>query len=193
MLPGETQSVAQDQSTSTTNQEFNPMKTRANIAVALLLIAIGVLFLVIQIFPGLKDYAYGLTTWPMLIVAVGALLGLISLVTWVPDLWIPACIVGGIGGLLYWQNATGNWGSWAYAWTLIPGFVGIGLIVTGLLRRQSGTIRSGGWTIFISLILFAFFGSFLGGFSLITQYWPILLIVLGALILARSAFRRSSR
>lgn len=77
---------------------------------------------------------------------------------------VPACIVGGIGGLLLWQNATGEWQSWAYAWTLIPGFVGVGTLLSGLL---GGTLRrdfgAGAWRVLISLISFGIFASFLGG------------------------------
>ena len=103
---------------------------------------------------------------------------------------IPACIVGGIGGILYWQEITGNWESWAYAWTLIPGFVGVGIVLSGLLGgdfRQSA--RGGGWLIMISLVLFAVFGSFFGGLGLLGPYWPVLLILLGLLVLIRPLFR----
>ena len=103
---------------------------------------------------------------------------------------VPACIVGGIGGLLYWQNATGNWESWAYAWTLIPGFVGVGIVLSGLLGgeiRQS--VSGGGWLILISLVLFTIFGSFFGALGIVGDYWPVLLILLGLLILIRSLFR----
>jgi len=162
---------------------------RGNIAAALVLILLGVWFLAVQIFPGLRDFAYGRITWPVAIIGVGAVIGLIGLVTWVPDLLIPACIVGGIGGLLYWQNATGNWGSWAYAWALIPGFVGVGIVLSGALRGNRRAMIGGGWTIFNSLVLLAIFGSFLGGMALF-RYWPVLLILLGVLMLAQNLFRR---
>ena len=40
---------------------------------------------------------------------------------------VPASIVTGIGGLLYWQNATGRWESWSYAWALIVASVGVSI------------------------------------------------------------------
>jgi hypothetical protein len=162
---------------------------RGNIAAALVLILLGVWFLSVQIFPGLRDFAFGRITWPVAIIGVGAVIGLIGLVTWVPDLLIPACIVGGIGCLLYWQNATGNWESWAYAWALIPGFVGVGIVLSGALRGNRKVMIGGGWTIFNSLVLLAIFGSFLGGMALF-RYWPVLLILLGVLMLAQNLFRR---
>jgi hypothetical protein len=103
---------------------------------------------------------------------------------------IPACIVSGIGGLLYWQNATGEWATWAFAWTLIPGFVGIGLVLFGLLGRRRGALIGGGWVIFNSLVLFAVFGSFLGGLRIVTLFWPVLVITLGIVLIGQGFFRR---
>jgi hypothetical protein len=92
--------------------------------------------------------------------------------------------------LLYWQNATGNWESWAYVWTLIPGFVGLGTVLAGLLGGESRQeVRGGLWLILISLVLFAAFGSFFGALGLVGPYWPLLLIALGVLIFVRSLFR----
>ena len=97
-------------------------------------------------------------------------------------------ILGGIGGLLYWQVVTGRWASWSYAWALIPGFVGVGMIVAGLLEsrgKRGELFRGGGTLLLISLILFAIFGSFLGGFFGLGKYWPLLLVVLGLFLLVQ--------
>src|SRR3990172_3250669 len=122
------------------------MRTRSSLASAFVLIAIGAWFLSVELFPQVKTFAYGRETWPLPIIGIGVLLVSIGLITWVPGLFIPAAIVSGIGGLLYWQNATGNWESWAYAWALIPGFFGIGVGLMGLLEGKRGeALRSGGW------------------------------------------------
>ena len=161
-------------------------RRRSSLAGGLVLILLGAWFLVAQWVPGLPTTF----SWPWIVIGVGGFLLLLGLLTGAPGLAVPACIVGGIGGLLYWQNATGNWESWAYAWTLIPGFVGVGILLSGLLGgeiRQS--VQGGGWLILISLVLFAVFGSFLGGLDLLGPYWPVLLILLGLLLLARPLFR----
>ncbi len=164
---------------------------RGRIATALVLILLGAWFLAVQFLPGLEIYAFNQTTWPLAIVGLGGLLGLFAIVTWVPDLLVPACIVAGIGGLLYWQNLTGHWESWAYAWTLIPGFVGVGVFLTGLLRgRLRQAIVGGGWLILISAVMFLIFSSFLGGPVLLGAYWPVLLILLGVIFLAQSFLGR---
>jgi hypothetical protein len=157
--------------------------------VGVILILLGVFLLAGQLVPGLWGNLE-LMSWPFIVVGVGVLLLVIGLLTNTPGLAVPACIVGGIGLLLYWQNATGNWESWAYAWTLIPGFVGVGVILMGLLEGRPGpALVSGGWLILISLVLFAIFASFMGGPVIVGKFWPVLLIVLGILGLVRYIIR----
>jgi hypothetical protein len=161
-------------------------RRRSNLAAGLALILLGAWFLAVQWVPGLQAWF----SWPLIIVGIGVLLLMVGLLTGVPAMAVPACIVGGIGGLLYWQDATGHWESWAYVWTLIPGFAGVGIVLSGLLGGKTGqAVRGGGWLILTSLVLFAVFGSFFGALGLVGQYWPVLLIVLGLLALARSLFR----
>lgn len=166
---------------------------RGSIVVALILIVIGAWYFAAQFVPQVNAIAYGSNTWPYQIMGVGVLLALIALVAWVPGLFVPAAIVGGIGGLLYYQNMTGDWASWAYAWTLIPGFVGVGLILAGLFSRRRGEILGGLWNIFSSLILFGIFGWAFGGFRLAGIAWPAALILIGLLLLFRPRRERHSR
>jgi hypothetical protein len=166
------------------------MRNRGSISTAIILIAVGFWFLALEIFPGVKDFAYGDKFWPIPIMGVGALLLLVGLITRSPGMFIPASIVGGIGGLLYYQNWTGNWESWAYAWALIPAFVGIGIILVGLAERKRGVLFGGAWTLFSGLLLFGIFGSIFGGSILVARYWPVLVIALGLLILGRSFIRQ---
>ena len=165
-------------------------RRRSSLATGLVLILIGALIFATQFVPGWETWFQ----WPLFIIGIGAVLLVIGLLTRVPALAVPACIVGGIGGLLYYQNATGDWDSWAYAWALIPGFVGVGTILAGLLGgRFRKPLREGGQLILISLVLFLAFGSFFGliGLGPLGQYWPVLLIALGVLILFnRLIFRR---
>jgi len=165
---------------------------RSRIVVALVLISIGVWFLLAQFVPAFAMFTINDRTWPLIIVGVGATIALAGLVTWTPALLVPACIVGGIGGLLYYQNLTGDWKSWAYAWTLIPGFVGVGVFFSSLLSgRIREAIADGGWLVFISAVMFLIFAAFLGGPNLLGIYWPALLILLGIIILIQSFFRRA--
>jgi hypothetical protein len=152
----------------------------------LVLILLGAWFLAVQLVPGLQIWF----SWPLIVVGVGVFLLILGLLTGAPGLAVPACIVGGIGGLLYWQNATGNWESWSYTWTLIPGFVGVGVVLSGLLGGEGPqAVRGGGSLILISLVLFAVFGSFFGALGMVGDYWPALLILLGLLMLGRSVLQ----
>jgi hypothetical protein len=107
---------------------------------------------------------------------------------------VPASIISGIGGILYYQNATGDFASWSYMWTLIPGFVGVGTILAGLLGDHTRrNIGSGLRLLVTSAVMFLIFATFFGGLSILGEYGlPIILILLGVYVLARG-FMRSSR
>lgn len=160
---------------------------RGRMIVALLLILAGLYFFAIQFIPALRVFSLTDNNWPLIVVGVGVALLVATLLTWTPSFMIPAAIVTGIGALLFWQNATNNWASWAYAWTLIPGFVGVGVF---LMHVMQGNLRqgilTGGAPALVSLVMFAIFGSFFGALGFLGQYWPLLLIVVGVIVLARA-------
>jgi hypothetical protein len=165
---------------------------RTGIVGGIILILLGGWLLAVQLVPGLEHLFNIELTWPVFVIAAGVVTLIIGLLTGAPGMAVPACIVGGIGILLYYQNATGNWESWAYAWTLIPGFAGIGAILAGLLGdNPRRSYRDGLNLIVISAIMFLIFGSFLGGLNLLGQWWPLLLILLGGWLLIRPLFRRA--
>lgn len=155
-----------------------------------LLILVGVVLLILQLIPGLKDLLSLEWSWPLLVVAVGIGLFLMGLLMGTPGMAVPACIVAGIGGILYWQTMTGDWLSWAYAWALIPGFVGIGMILAALLGEGG---RDQAWkgaeTILTSVVLFVIFGTIFGGITVLGIYWPLLLVLVGAVQLVRRVLR----
>ena len=163
---------------------------RSALAGGIILILLGLLFLAGQL--GLLSWPSELT-WPLILVGIGAAMLIIGLLTGEPGMAVPACVIAGIGGILYWQNSTGRWETWAYVWTLIPGFVGIGTILTGLFEWKWETIRGGLWMLVISAILFGVFSSIFapmfGGTTVIGQWWPLLLILLGILTLLEAVTR----
>ena len=169
---------------------------RMGLVGGVILVLLGAWLLAVQFVPGLDSLLNIDFTWPWLIIAIGLLLFVFGLVFGEPGMAVPACIVSGIGIILLYQNTTGDWASWSYAWTLIPGFVGIGSVLAGLLgegddRRKA--IGDGLNLIIISAVLFLIFGSFLGGLELLGDYWPVLLILLGVWLLIRPLFRRQRR
>jgi hypothetical protein len=147
-------------------------------------------FLAIQIAPDLFEWFQPELNWPLFVIGAGFLLLVIGLLANEPGMAVPACIVGGVGGLLYWQNLTGRWDTWSFAWTLIPGFVGVGVILSGILSGQAArSLRDGGRTILVSLVLFVVFGSLMGG-NLTGVAWPALIIVAGVILLISNLVQR---
>jgi hypothetical protein len=133
--------------------------------------------------------------WPMWTIGAGLLVLIIGLLTGAPGMAIPASIIAGIGGILFYQNQTGDYSSWSYMWALIPGFVGVGTILAGLLGEQTRRNLSHGLNlIVISTVLFLVFATFFGGLSILGDYGAaIVLILLGLYVLIRGFVRGGYR
>jgi hypothetical protein len=167
---------------------------RSNLFLGLLLILIGGWLVVTRQVPSIQEWLDNNFIWPMWVIGAGALVFLIGLITGNPGMAIPASIIAGIGGILYYQDTTGNFSSWSYMWTLIPGFVGVGEILAGVLgERTRRNLSSGLRDLVVSAVMFLAFGTFFGGLSILGEYGaPILIILLGVYVLARG-FMRGSR
>jgi len=161
-------------------------ENRSRLGAGLLLILVGVLLLIARYAPGFNEWIRIEFAWPVIIILVGLGLLVMGLLLDAPGMSVPACVVAGIGGLLYWQNATGNWASWSYAWALIPGFAGIGVIINGIFAGGfRGALWEGIRMILTSLVLFLIFASIFGGFNWLGGYWPLLLVLWGLWIMIR--------
>ena len=165
---------------------------RPTLVIGLLLILAGAFFAVVQIVPSLRDLVNQQTSWVLIIEGVAVLLLILGVTLRTPDLAVPAVIVAGIGGILFYQASTGNWGSWSYLWTLIPGFSGVGMLLARLLgSHERYPVRASVDTIGTSLILFLIFGAFFGGFKILGPYWPLLLVAAGLFIGIRNLLRKN--
>lgn len=163
---------------------------KTNITIGILLVLLGAFFLVVQWFPNFASWVNPALNWPLIVIGVGVVFLFVAIVG-NAAFAIPASILVGIGALLYWQNASDNYESWAYAWTLIPGFVGVGLTLRGLLGSHRDAMQGGLWLVFISAVMFLAFGSFFGALGLLGMYWPLLLVALGLLLMARPLIWRA--
>jgi hypothetical protein len=129
-------------------------------------------------------------SWPSILWGMGALFLLVALISSIAPLAIPGTILGGLGLLLAWQNLTGAWDSWAFAWPLIPAFVGIGLFLAFLRSR---TMRVIGLSMLMwSLVAFALFGIFFAGHGTLVYLWPAILILAGIVVLFQAVLARRS-
>lgn len=98
---------------------------------------------------------------------------------------IPGALVGGTGAILFLLNLTGQWESWAYAWTLYPVFVGLALHQTGKRNANEGLIVGGHRTATTGLYMLLGFGIFFellifGGLDWIAgPLLPLIFIAMG--------------
>ncbi len=156
-----------------------------------LLIGFGLLSLVGQLFRDVVNWSY---LWPLTIVVAGALFfaGMFMGGPKVSGLAVPGTIIGGIGLLLLYQNLTGAWESWAYSWTLIVVFVGIGIYIMGSYGADEGQRRAAVKVMKVGAILFVVFGAFFEmifsmdrSLGLRGLLFPSLLVLLGAYLIVR--------
>lgn len=178
--------------------ETNTGSRGAAVVVGLLLIAVGAIWLAVEWYGLVLPFDLGRIGWPMFIIAPGAVLLVIGLV--MPGapgvgLSVAGGIVTTVGVLLAYQEATGHWASWAYAWALVaPTSVGAAMLIWAVLHRQGDIARSGLATLGVGLAIFivgfAFFEGLLdvGGQNglapLGRQLLPVALIGAGVLLIA---------
>jgi hypothetical protein len=164
------------------------------------LIAIGLLSLFEQVFRGFSFWGY---LWPFIIIAIGGLffVGMAAGGKSMAGLAIPGSLISGLGLMMFLQNLTNHWESWAYSWTIILVLVGLGIFIMGVYSGDEHRRQSGMRVMKVGAIMFIIFGGF---FELIfstflhqgvQQYvFPALLILLGIyLVVVRSGRLFASR
>lgn len=166
------------------------------IALGLALVVVGALLFVAQ----LADVDIGDIGWPFLVVAVGVVLLFLGLfVSLERGMVIGGTVVTTVGLVLAYQNETGLWATWAYAWALVgPAASGLGLALWGIRRGSRDAARSGLWGLLGGLALFTvgllFFEGVIGlsGERLPLADWvlPAAVIGIGVVLLARGLTAR---
>ena len=160
-------------------------------AVGVSLIVAGALFLLINLF-------HIGSFWPLFILIPGVMLLFFTVKVGrnTAPLAIPAMLVAGTGAILLYQSVTGDWKSWAYAWTLYPALLGGGVALMGKLEGNERAVRSGrglialglaGFVVFWLLFKVAIFSGILSGLAL-----PLILITLGVLWMLRGTRHNGS-
>lgn len=157
---------------------------------AVVLIGLGVLFLAGQIFDvgGILGFI-----WPLFVLAPGAVFLYFAYTGGKNQagLAVPGMVISGTGLILFYQNMTGHWESWAYAWSLYPLFVGLALTYMGGRTGDNGTLKTGQglvrWSGIAFIVLALLFeviifgqGGFFNNLAL-----PVLLIGVGIFMLFR--------
>lgn len=167
-------------------------RSGSGIALGVVLVVVGLFYLVVQV-AGVDLSSFG---WPLFVIIPGLTLLIVGFVSLGTGAAIPGGILTMVGLVLAYQNSTGHWTSWAYAWALVaPGGVGLGLFLQGLRERNTGLIRQGRSLMFIALLIFMvgfvlfesiFNISDISDQPVVKAALPALLILIGLLLLARS-------
>jgi hypothetical protein len=106
--------------------------------------------------------------WPLWIILPGAVLLILGLIggRHAAGLAIPACILTATGLIFLYQELTGHWESWAYAWALILVAIGVGQMLFGARAGWPRMVRVGRRLALMGLVFFlvgaAFFEGVLG-------------------------------
>lgn len=142
--------------------------------------------------------------WPYFVIIPGVVMLIASLLRTPPHgvgLAIAGSIVTTVGAVLFYQQATGNWESWAYAWALVgPGAAGLGMVVYGLIVGQRDLLATGARLVAVAAAIFAvgywyFEAIFDTGQAPLElgQWWPVVVVGAGLLALIAGFFGRGSR
>lgn len=170
--------------------------TSPAVTLGAVLIIIGLLLFVGQ----LTGFSIGQLGWPLIVVGVGIVLLAVGLfVNNEEGLVVAGTITTTVGLVLLYQDQTGHWASWAYAWALVgPAASGLGLVIWGLRNGSASDIRTGTWALLTGLAIFVvgylFFEGVIGisGEKLPLPEWvlPAVVIVFGVVVLGRGLMSR---
>jgi hypothetical protein len=125
----------------------------STMAIGLVLVLIGAVLFAGQLFGvGIEDIG-----WPFFVIAAGLAILLIGLlVAGQQGMVIGGTVVTTVGLVLFYQDQTGRWESWAYAWALVgPAASGLGLALWGLRSGNGSDVRNGTWGLLGGLGIFA--------------------------------------
>lgn len=164
-------------------------------ALGMVLIVVGIFALVV-VLAGIDLTQYG---WPLFVIIPGLTLLVAGFLSFGQGASIPGGTITVLGLVLAYQNSTGDWASWAYAWALIvPGGVGLGMYLQAMRDHDRHALKTGRTLMFIALMIFVIgfvlFESILGisgrDYGIFGKAaLPALLIVIGAILLVRSIQR----
>lgn len=156
---------------------------------AVSLIFLGILFLLAQVF----SFSFFGLLWPLIVVIPGLpfLYAAFTGERGAVGLVIPGAMISGTGAILFYQNLTGHWESWAYVWALYIVLLGASLMFIGNRTENQQTFSAGKgffrWGLVGFAALWALFELVIfGGNTLLGQFLlPALLIGAGGWLLIR--------
>lgn len=175
----------------------NKPRNPGSLVGGILLIVLGLLALFSQIFDRLDFWG---NLWPFIIIGIGGMFfaGMVAGGKSTAGLAIPGTIIGMIGLMLFVQNLTGHFESWAYGWTVIVFSVGLGIYIMGWWGGDASQRKSGAGVMRVGLFMLIIFGAFFEGlifrsFSFSDFIFPVALILFGLYLIIKRSGLLSSR
>jgi hypothetical protein len=169
---------------------------RGRLLVGGILIVIGVAALAGQ----LIGVDLGESGWTIFVLGPGIAMLVIGFLIRGPG-GVALSIVGGIttmtGVVLLYQELSGNWATWAYAWALVaPGGVGLGMFLSGIAQGDRELRENGGRVALVGIGLFIGFGLFFEGVLGLTTgrslfdepLLPAVLVIVGVAVIGYGLF-----
>jgi hypothetical protein len=196
-----TEPAADDPQRQQAPPEQAPEKSSTDSAIGLgiALLIIGGLLFAGQLFGiGVDDVG-----WPAIVIGIGVVILVLGLfVNREQGMVIGGTVVTTVGLVLLYQDQTGRWETWAYAWALVgPAASGLGMLLWGVRQADPTEIRNGTWALLTGLGIFVvgflFFEGVIGigGEPIGLPEWllPVVVIGIGVVILARAVLERRER
>jgi len=175
-----------------------PRRGNSSAALGAVLVVLGVFALGVAI-TGVNLAEY---SWPLFVIIPGLTLLVFGFFSLGASASIPGGIITMLGLLLAYQNSTGDWATWAFAWSLVVPFgLGLGMYLQALRDRDVPALGRGRMLMFVGLLIFmigfVFFEPILNisnrDYGIAGKAaLPVLLIVIGIILLVRS-IQRSRR
>jgi hypothetical protein len=184
------------QATATPPERRDAGPGMSTVAVGLVLVLVGAALFAGQLWNvGIDDIG-----WPFFVIAAGVAILVIGLVVaGEQGMVIGGTIATTVGLVLLYQNNTGRWETWSYAWALVgPAASGLGLALWGARTGDGKDIRNGMWGMLGGLAFFVigflFFEGVIGigGDRLSLPEWalPAAVIAIGVVVLGRGLLER---
>jgi hypothetical protein len=138
---------------------------------------------------------FSMLGWPSIIIGIGVIIAVVGLAFAREEgMVVGGTVVTTVGLVLWYQNQTDNWATWAYAWALVgPAASGLGIILWSLSAGDMPGARRGVWALLGGLAIFAvgflFFEGVIGlsgdDFRIADWVLPVVVIAIGAVMLGR--------
>ncbi len=152
------------------------MKNSSQIKIGIVLILFGIFLAVKEKFPAVGQWVNTNTTYPLNIILIAALIFIFSIWSGITGCASIATLVAGVGGILYYQKITGY--NEPILWTLIPAFLGIGMIQSGLFGGDTTEAKTGTQFIGCGTVLFVVSAVIFGKLQLLGGVYGLAIILI---------------